>query len=362
MLYQPLEFRCGAHLSNRVALAPLTNLQSAADGQLGDDEAGWLARRADGGFGLLETCAAYVAQDGKSWEGQLGIDRDELVPGLARLATRLKLRGGLAVMQLFHGGSRADAAVSGTAPWSTSSWSEETPGFVPPRAATTLELETVITRFADAAMRAERAGFDGIELHGAHGYLLSQALSRTMNLRGDEWGGDLAGRARLIRQVTRAVRARVGPRFVVGVRLSLEDFGQARGLDLDESLQVAAWLADDGVDFVHASLWDVSRNTGKRPEQHPLPLLRAELPREVAIIACGKIWTAAEAESALARGADVVALGRAAILNPDWPAQAKVPGWQPLRPPMSKADLAARAVSPRFVEYLTRWKGLVADG
>jgi 2,4-dienoyl-CoA reductase-like NADH-dependent reductase (Old Yellow Enzyme family) len=103
MLYAPWTFRCGATVPNRIALAPLTNMQSLPDGRLGDDELTWLARRADGGFGLIETCAAYVALDGKAWVGELGIDRDDDLPGLTRLATRLKQGGGLALVQLFHG-------------------------------------------------------------------------------------------------------------------------------------------------------------------------------------------------------------------------------------------------------------------
>jgi len=182
-----------------------------------------------------------------------------------------------------------------------------------------------------------------------------------MNPRTDGWGGDLIGRARLIREATRAVRARVGARFAVGVRLSLEDFGNARGLDLDESLQVAAWLADDGVDFIHISLWDVERMTKKRPVEHPIALARSILPPEVALIAAGKIWSRQDAETAMTHGADAVALGRSAILNPDWPAESRDPAWQPKRPPITRAELHERAVSPAFAGYLTRWKNLVAD-
>ena len=184
-----------------------------------------------------------------------------------------------------------------------------------------------------------------------------------MNTRADGWGGDRSGRARLVLEVTRAVRARVRPGFAVGARLSLEDFGQAQGLDLDDSLAVARWLAAEGVDFIHASLWDTTRMTAKRPDQHPITALREALPREVAVIACGKIWTRADAEAALARGADLIALGRAAIVNPDWPRVVATPEQERalVRPPVTRADLLERAVSPVFVEYLTRWKNFVAD-
>lgn len=337
-------------LPNRIALAPMTNGQSLPDGQLGDDELAWLARRADGGFGMIETCAAYVARDGKAWAGELGVDRDDELPGLARLATRLRRGGAAAIAQLFHGGVRAASALTGEQVWSASTWHEDSLGFETPRAATDADVARVIEQFAAAAERCERAGFDGVELHGAHGYLLGQFLSRTMNPRPFE------ERAHLIRAATRAARARTSPTFCLGVRLSPEDRGSAKGLDLDESLQVARWLAEDGADFIHASLWEASKPTAKRPDEHPIPLFRAAVPAGVALIVAGAIWTHAEAEAALARGADVVAIGRAAVLNPDWPRTDGVK-----RPPASRAELLDAAVSPRFAEYLSRWKNFVAD-
>ncbi len=358
---EPYTFRNGVTLPNRVALAPLTNLQSHDDGTLSDTEAAWLTRRAEGGFGLISTCAAYVSIDGKGWPGELGVERDDQVARLAGLASSLRVAGGLPIVQLYHGGTRSPSAVTGTQPWSASVYHEDGPEFETPRAATEDDLHGAIEAFAAAAARCERAGFGGVELHGAHGYLLSQFLSTAMNLRTDGWGGDLAGRARLVRSALRAVRARVKPGFVVGVRLSPEDFGQARGLDLDETIEVARWLCEDGADFIHLSLWRSERMTAKRPDQHPIPLFRAALPADVAIVVAGAIWTVAEAQAALDRGADLVALGRAAIVNPDWPRASAAPGWEPRRPPLTIAELEARAVSPHFGGYLRRWKGFVAD-
>ncbi len=360
MLFEPFTLRCGIVLPNRIALAPLTNLQSHADGLLADAELAFLARRADGGFGLISTCAAYVARDGKAWDGELGIDRDECLPGLTTLAARLHAGGAKTIVQLFHGGVRADSALTGEPVWSASAFTDGAPEGVVPRAATEQDITTVIDRFVDAAVRAQRAGFDGVELHGAHGYLLSQFLSRTMNLRTDAWGGDIAGRARLLREVTRRIRGRCGPNFMLGVRISLEDFGQAKGLDLDESLEVIRWLVEDGVDFIHVSLWDVTRMSAKRPDVHPLGLVRAIVPREVAVLTAGKIWSREDAEMALERGADVVALGRSGIVNPDWPEMVRS-GREIERPPVTRAALVGRAVSPLFVEYLTRWKNFIAD-
>lgn len=359
-LHAPYSFRNGVTTPNRVALAPMTNGQSEPNGDLGEAELAWLARRVDGGFGILMTCAAHVAQDGKAWAGQLGIEDDARLHGLTRLAHRLRARGGLGMVQLFHGGLRANRKHSGAQPWSASEHREDGSNYEVPRAATAEDLARVIEQFAAAAARAERAGFQGVEMHGAHGYLLSQFLSTTMNQRSDGWGGPLENRARLIREVTRAVRARVSSSFVVGVRLSLEDYAFARGLDLDESIEVARWLAADGADFIHASLWDVEASTKKRPEAHPLQLLRAALPAEIAVITAGSIWTAEEARRAMDRGADIIALGRAAVLNPSWPDETRDPSFEPRRPPMSPEELVERAVSPQFVEYLRRWKGFVS--
>lgn len=331
----------------------MTNMQSHADGTIGDDEMHWLLSRADGGFALVPTCAAHVAKDGQGWSGELGIFDDRHVDGLARLAGRLRDRGAAPFVQLFHGGLRADPKMTKEPPWSATA-----EGSV--RAATLEDLARVIEQFGDAAARAFDAGMAGVEIHGAHGYLLTQFLSSTQNRREDAWGGPLENRARLVRAVVRRVRERTDPSFTVGVRISPEDFGNAQGLDLDESIEVARWLAEDGADFIHLSLWRSAENTKKRPDTHAVPVFRAALPDEVRIVVAGQIWTRADAERLLGLGADVVALGRSAIANPDWPMRARDPDWQPRRPPFTVEELRARALSPPFAEYMRQWKGFVA--
>ena len=361
MLFEPLTFRGGAVAPNRVFLAAMTNGQSLPDGRLSDDELAFLARRADGGFGVVTTCASHVSQDGKGWAGELGCHDDAMIPGLARLASRIQETGALGLVQIFHGGVRAPSSVSGSRPWSASEWHEDTPGFEAPRAASEDDLARVIDQFGAAAERVARAGFAGVEIHGAHGYLLSQFLSRTMNTRGDRWGGSIENRARLIRSVTEAVRAAAPPPFVVGVRLSPEDFGQARGLDLDESVQVAQWLAETGIDFLHLSLWRAHEMTKKRPERHAIEIFREAVPRDVKIVVAGGLWTRADADAMLARGADAIAIARAAICNDDWPKRVVDPRWEPKRPPISAQELGERALSPVFVQYMRRWKNFVSD-
>ena len=351
-LFSPLAFRTGLTAPNRIVLAAMTNKQSHADGTLSEEELRWLVSRAKGGFGTITTCAAHVAKDGQGWAGELGVFDGAHVPGLRRLASGIHDEGAIALVQIFHGGLRADRALSGVEPWSAS----EAPGV---RAATEEDLARVVRQFGDAAARADEAGFDGVEIHGAHGYLLTQFLSRTQNRRTDSWGGSLEGRARLVREVAREVRRRARKDFTVLVRLSPEDWGNAEGLDLDETIQTARWLVDDGVDGIHVSLWDAFQNTKKRPEAHAVPLFRAALPASVRLLVAGSIWTRGEADALLDKGADAVALARAAIVNPSWPREAADAAWEPRRPPVTLAELAAASLSPPFAEYMKRWKGFV---
>ncbi len=361
MLFDALRLRSGASVKNRAWLAPMTNSQSHADGTLGEDELAWLRMRAHGGFGVIESCAAHVARDGQGWEGELGIFDDAQLPGLERLAGELRAAGALGFVQLFHGGVRAPAALIGEAPWSASAVAISSDSSDLARPATLADIERVIGQFRDGAVRAHAAGFDGVELHGAHGYLLGQFLSATMNQRTDAWGGSLDGRAKLVRETLRAVRKAVPASFTVGVRISPEDFGNARGLDLDESLDVARWLAADGADFVHLSLWNSKRNTRKRPEEHAVPLFRAALPADVALVVAGDVWTRDDAEALLAMGASAVAVGRAAIVNPAWARDVATPGWEPRRPPVTLAELRSFGLSETFATYMRQWKNFVTD-
>jgi 2,4-dienoyl-CoA reductase-like NADH-dependent reductase (Old Yellow Enzyme family) len=354
-LLSPLNFRNGVTAKNRVMLAPMTNSQSHEDGTLSNEELHWLTLRADGGFGIVMTCAAHVAKDGQGWVGELGVFDDAQIPGLTKIAKNMHDRDALAFAQIFHGGLRADQKLSGERPWSAN----EVEGG--PRAATEEDLSRVIRQFGDAAHRARSAGMDGVEIHGAHGYLLTQFLSPIENTRTDSWGGALENRARLVREVMRTVRARVPKSFAVGVRLSPEDFGNAKGMDLDESVTTAKWLTDDGADFIHLSLWRSEFNSRKRPEEHVVTAFKKVLPPDVRIFAAGNIWTRAEADKLLELGADGVALGRSAIANPDWPRRANEKNWEPKRPPLTLAELEARGLSPAFATYMRNWKNFVAD-
>ena len=206
-------------MKNLFMLAPLTNLQSHTDGRLSEDEYRWLTMRAAGGFGLTMTCASHVQAIGKGFPGQLGCFSDDHLEGLTRLATGIKAEQSLAMVQLHHAGMRSPRDEIGEQPVCPSD-NEETGA----RALNLEEVEQLKKDFVAAAVRAEKAGFDGVQIHGAHGYILCQFLSQTINQRNDQYGGSLKNRARIIFDIIDDIRSRCRPDFLLGVRLSPERF------------------------------------------------------------------------------------------------------------------------------------------
>lgn len=346
-LLEPLTFPRGPRMKNRFMLAPLTNCQSHADGTLSDEEFHWLTLRAKGGFGLTMTCAAHVQPAGQGFAGQLGAFDDRHIEGLTRLAAEIKRQDSVAIVQLHHAGRRAPRDVIGMQPVGPSD-DDETGA----RGLTTDEVRGVVEDFVAAAERCDRAGFDGVELHGAHGYLLCAFLSPTVNRREDVYGGSLENRARLIREILEGIRARCRPDFCVGVRLSPENMG----LRMQEMLTLAGELMAEGrIDFLDMSLWDCFKTPVEAPYQsRPLIDWFAELPRHGCRFGvAGQLRTPADVRRAMEAGADWVMLGRVAILHHDYPARYVAdPDFEPVSMPVSASHLRAEGVSPAFLEYL----------
>jgi 2,4-dienoyl-CoA reductase-like NADH-dependent reductase (Old Yellow Enzyme family) len=332
-------------MKNRFALAPLTNCQSHADGVLSEEEFRWLTMRAEGGFGMTMTCAAHVQPNGRAFPGQLGAFSDGHIEGLARLASAINTLGSVSIAQLHHGGMRSPAAIVGqpVAP------SED--GESGARALDTAEVEEVARAFVEAAVRVESAGFHGVELHSAHGYLLAEFLSPEMNRRTDRYGGSLENRARLLLEILDGVRARTGPDFMLGLRLSPERFG----LRLGEIRELAAELiAGARIEFLDVSLWDF----GKAPEEpgfgDNLMRVFAELPRGQVRVGCaGKITSGGDVRAAMAGAMDFVFIGRAAIVHHDYVRRYTAdPDFVPRPTPVPESHLRAEGVSPAFMDYL----------
>ena len=355
-LFTPLSLAHGPALKNCLVLAPLTNLQSHPDGTLSDDEFKWLTWRAKGGFALTMTCAAHVQRVGQGFPGQLGVFGDQHLEGLTRLAAKIREYGSIAVVQLHHAGMRSPKDQIGEAPHCPSD-NEETGA----RALTLSEVEQLRDDFIAAAVRSEKAGFQGVEIHGAHGYVLAQFLSPEINKRTDRYGGSVENRARIIHEIIDGIRAQTGPDFSLGLRISPERFG----LKLAEIVEVAKGvLADGRIDYLDLSLWDFAKAPLEEEFQSKsLMSYFADLPRGNVRVGCaGKVMTPADALACLEGGMDYVLLGRAAILHHDWPNRlAADPGFTPVKTPVSEAHLLAEGLSPGFVKYMATWKGFVEE-
>lgn len=360
-LAAPLTLTRGPAMRNRMMLAPLTNQQSHADGTLSDDEFHWLEMRSQGGFAVTMTCAAHVQPSGQGFPGQLGIWSDAHLPGLTRLAAAINANHSISSVQIQHSGMRATRDVIGEAP--RAPYADAETGA---RALTTGEVEQLVEDFILAGLRAETAGFQGVELHGAHGYMLCEFLDTNNTQRSDRYGGSLENRSRILFEIINGLRARAGADFQIGVRLSPERFGIA----LNEAKALAQQVMTCGkVDYLDMSLWDVFKApegpadgettyAGTSLIDHFTSLDRGRCRLGVA----GKLTSAARAQSCLDRGADFVLIGRGAIVNHDFANGAAANlAFEADRLPVARAHLKAEGLGPAFIDYMAGWKGFVEN-
>ena len=353
--------RTGTGLRNRTVLAAMTNKQSEQDGTLSKAEIRWLLRRAEGGFAIVTTAASHVHPSGKSWEGEMGVWGDHQVPRLAELADGIRERGAVSLAQVFHGGLRAPRSLTGQQPVSASENREDGVEEVS-RELSGSEITDLVDAFAEAAERCERAGFDGVEVHGAHGYLICQFLGEKTNRRSDRWGGDLIGRSLFLREIVRAIRGRTSEAFLVSVRVSPQI--DNIGVSLRDSIELARMLVDWGVDIIHISCWDAFVGAENEPED-PRTItrrFREAIPPSFPLLSTGSVWTEEDAEFVLGEGADLIGVARVAIAHPNWASRLGDGGYEPNRPPFTPEHLLDADLSPIFVDYMRRWRGYVTDG
>lgn len=306
---------------NRIVMPPLVVWQASEDGSVTPPILEHYRQSAGPGMVIVE--AAVVSPEGRLDRRQIGLFEDRQVEGVARLAGIIHAAGAVASIQLHHAGRNTNLDNTFGAPLVA-------PSAVPakdivPEELTEEGIERVLGCFAAAVRRAAEAGFDAVEIHGAHGYLASQFLSPLANRRTDQWGGSLENRARFLREAARRMRAAVGGRLMVSCRLGAADGGPG-GLTVEEGIQVARWLEADGMPFVH-----VSTGIGSAPKLAPdgspwsdRLLLGAAVRKAVGVpvIGVGGIVTPDQAEGALAEGlVDLVAVGRAMLADPQWAAK-----------------------------------------
>ena len=347
MMHTPMKFRCGKVSKNRFILAPMTNQQSQEDGTLSAEESHWLHMRAQGGFGVVITCAAFVSTGGIGFKGQMGVvPKLTAVPHL-ELNERIHERGALSLVQLYHGGNRVDLSrIEGDA---LSPMGDISKGVKP---ATTAQIHRLRERFVEGAVLAQQWGYDGVQLHAAHGYLLCDFISST-NQRADEYGGSLENRTRLLLELVRLVRERCGESFVISVRLSLERFG----IDTDEIVEVAKRLLNtEMVDLLDWSLWDVQKMVKGRS------LLQIVLELEYGstqVSVAGRVMSAQMVQAVLNCGVDAVAIGRGAILHHDFPRLCVDQDFHCRPLPVSVDTLRDEGLSMPFIDYMRRWDNFV---
>lgn len=335
-LFQP--FRLGRlELRNRIVMPPMVTSYGSEDSLVTEQLKDYYAARARGGVGLVIVEAACVdAPAGKIIKRQLQIDDDRFVPGLTELAQAVKEQGARVAIQLHHAGSEARSSLTGLQPAAPSPIPK--PGLEMPRELTTEEVGELVLCFARAARRAQSAGFDGVEIHGAHGYLIAQFLSSFFNRRSDVYGGGIRGRARFLIETIRATRELVGGQYPVWCRLNGREFGAEAGLSTEEAQQAARMAQDAGADAIHVSVfgYGVSPYAAPPMAQPPGNLVRfAEAVKSavnVPVIAVGRI-DAGTAEKVIEEGrADLVAIGRALIADPELPNKAASGKLDEIRP------------------------------
>ncbi|WP_082639253.1 MULTISPECIES: NADH:flavin oxidoreductase [unclassified Sphingopyxis] len=351
-LFEPLTLPRGPAMKNRFLLAPMTNQQARDDGTLTDDELNWLLMRATGDFSLVMTCCSHVHLKGQGFPGELGVYSDALIPGLERLAGALRGAGAISSMQLYHGGIRTitpDRAGPSAAPEDHA------------RAMTVAEVRATIEDFIVAAERAKRAGFDGVELHGAHGYLISAFLSSVYNRREDHYGGSPEKRRRFLLEIVDGIRASCGEDFQIGVRVSPERFGQ----DVGETSELAQQLIDEGkIDYLDISLWDVFKDpVDPKYQGRSLMSYFTELDlKGVRLGFAGKINSHADATRCLEQGADFVVIGRAAIAHHNLPKLFRAnPHFIPQKFPVTADYLRTQGLGESFIAYLATWPDMVIN-
>lgn len=322
-LSDPLEVK-SLKLKNRIVMPPMANDFSGGDGDVNDRHIEHYRARAQADVGLMIVEHSYINPQGKMTAKQLGIHDDSLLPGLTKLADTIREAGSTSAIQLTHAGANTSSDICGCQPLGPSD--VPVPGRrEAPRPLEAAEIDALLDDYRAAAKRAFDAGFDSIEIHGAHGFLLSEFVSPHTNRRTDSFGGSTENRVRLPLDVIEAVREVTGPDYPLLYRFGATDLLED-GLALDEAMRIAPMLVEAGIDIL-----DISGGLcGSRPKdlagiQGFFVPLAASIKTVVKapVIGVGGITEAAAADGFIKEGkVDLVAVGRALLKNPNWAREA----------------------------------------
>jgi 2,4-dienoyl-CoA reductase-like NADH-dependent reductase (Old Yellow Enzyme family)/NADPH-dependent 2,4-dienoyl-CoA reductase/sulfur reductase-like enzyme len=307
-------------LRNRIVMPPMVTRYASDDGFVTERTKNYYGARAQGGAGLIIVEATYVHRQGNAFVNQLGISDDKFIPGMKELVDVVHKHGAKIAVQLHHGGREAKSTVSGLQPVAPS----PLPGLAgeTPREMTVEEIAEAVAYFAEAALRAKKIGFDGAELHAAHGYLIDQFLSPTSNKRKDEYGGDVNNRARFLLEVIAAVKEAVGEDYPVWCRMDGKEYG-VEGITLEDAQKTARMVEDAGLAAIHVSAWGPATPTNRATSTF-VPAIIEELAEgikkvvSIPIIAVGRI-TPEDGERMLKEDkADLIAVGKAMLADVEW--------------------------------------------
>lgn len=318
----PYTFKNGLTLKNRFIMAPMTTKMSFYDGVITEDEKRYYHMRSQD-LGAVITAAANVSDNGKGWDGELGISDDKHIAGLSELASSIQINGTKAFVQLYHGGRMTHTSVlKGKQPVAPSAVKALRPDAEMPRELDEEGILQIIKDFKEATIRAIKAGFDGIEIHGANTYLIQQFFSPHSNRRTDRWGGTLEKRFRfielLVDEIITVVQEEATADFLIGYRFSPEE-NETPGIRFDDTLFLVERLSQKSLDYLHISLneWDKVSAHGDYQERPMIDYLYQQIDGRLAFISVGDIRNGADAEEAL-QNSDLIALGRVILADPNW--------------------------------------------
>ena len=323
-LLEPAFLMAGIPCRNRVAMAAMTHYSAPEDGSVGEAELAYIERRSSGP-GVVFTACVATSPDGKAYDGEPAAHDDRFLPGLTAWADTIKRGGARAILQLHHGGGVCPPRLvphgdvvspSGIA----------TPGRSEaiPRELSDVEIEVIIEGFRAAAIRGIRAGFDGVEIHGGYGYLPQQFLSSYTNRREDRWGGTREKRhafpLALLAVAQAAARETAERPFAVGYRFTPEEALEP-GLSMDDALAFVEALIEHGTDFIDVLVNDFRsppRRGAMTKDRSRLCYIAEAVGGRVPVLAGGAIYTEEDGRDAMATGVDLITLGRALIIEPEW--------------------------------------------
>lgn len=322
-LLETFTFKNGITIKNRVVMAPMTTYSSNDDYTISNEELQYYRKRANG-VGLVITGCTHVQPNGVGFINEFAGYDDKFIPSLAKLADAAKSGGAPAILQIFHAGNKAlPKLIPSGEIVSSSNVSSKRSSHVTPRELTHNEILEVIHAFGETTRRAIQAGFDGVEIHGAHEFLNQNFFSPFYNRREDEWGGSLENRLRfplaVVQEVKSVIKEYATKPFLLGYRLSPEE-NRDGGLRMKDTYELMNRLIEANVDYVHASLANAlsSKPVDSQDEKTYLDLIIEHVNGRVPVMSAGSMVTPDDVSTALDKGLSLAAVGHALIMNPDW--------------------------------------------